>query len=57
MEKLVVFKVWVEVYVVVMNIKKEVELKLKRVIKNIDDDDDDYGIIDELLLDSLIILV
>lgn len=40
-----------------MNIKKEAESKPKRAIKNTDDDDDDYGTIDELPPDSLITLV
>lgn len=42
---------------VAMNIKKEAESKPKRTIKNTDDDDDDYGTIDELPPDSLITLV
>ncbi|CAH6779631.1 Heatr5b [Phodopus roborovskii] len=46
-----------QVYVVAMNIKKEAESKPKRVMKNPDDDDDDYGTIDELPPDSLITLV
>uniref|UniRef100_A0A9L0TMC6 HEAT repeat-containing protein 5B n=1 Tax=Equus caballus TaxID=9796 RepID=A0A9L0TMC6_HORSE len=46
-----------QVYVVAMNIKKEAESKPKRTIKNTDDDDDDYGTIDELPPDSLITLV
>uniref|UniRef100_A0A8I5QZJ9 HEAT repeat-containing protein 5B n=1 Tax=Papio anubis TaxID=9555 RepID=A0A8I5QZJ9_PAPAN len=57
MEKLAVLKAWAEVYVVAMNIKKEAESKPKRAIKNTDDDDDDYGTIDELPPDSLITLV
>ncbi|XP_058407411.1 HEAT repeat-containing protein 5B isoform X3 [Diceros bicornis minor] len=57
MEKLAVLKAWAEVYVVAMNIKKEAESKPKRTIKNTDDDDDDYGTIDELPPDSLITLV
>lgn len=57
MEKLAVLKAWAEVYVVAMNIKKEAESKPKRAIKNTDDDDDDYGAIDELPPDSLITLV
>ncbi|KAL2773812.1 HEAT repeat-containing protein 5B, partial [Daubentonia madagascariensis] len=57
MEKLAVLKAWAEVYVVAMNIKKEAESKPKRTIKNADDDDDDYGTIDELPPDSLITLV
>ncbi|ELW63958.1 HEAT repeat-containing protein 5B [Tupaia chinensis] len=40
-----------------MNIKKEAESKPKRAIKSTDDDDDDYGTIDELPPDSLITLV
>lgn len=42
---------------VAMNIKKEAESKPKRAIKNTDDDEDDYGTIDELPPDSLITLV
>lgn len=42
---------------VAMNIKKEAESKPKRAIKNTDDDDDDYGTVDELPPDSLITLV
>ncbi|KAF6103608.1 HEAT repeat containing 5B [Phyllostomus discolor] len=57
MEKLAVLKAWAEVYVVAMNIKKEAESKPKGAIKNTDDDDDDYGTIDELPPDSLITLV
>ncbi|XP_048209078.1 HEAT repeat-containing protein 5B [Perognathus longimembris pacificus] len=57
MEKLAVLKAWAEVYVVAMNIKKEAESKPKRAIKSTDDDDDDYGTIDELPPDSLITLV
>ncbi|XP_066234605.1 HEAT repeat-containing protein 5B isoform X1 [Saccopteryx leptura] len=57
MEKLAVLKAWAEVYVVAMNFKKEAESKPKRAIKNTDDDDDDYGTIDELPPDSLITLV
>ncbi|CAO2604293.1 HEAT repeat-containing protein 5B [Lemmus lemmus] len=57
MEKLAVLKAWAEVYVVAMNIKKEAESKPKKAIKNPDDDDDDYGTIDELPPDSLITLV
>ncbi|KAG8504802.1 HEAT repeat-containing protein 5B, partial [Galemys pyrenaicus] len=57
MEKLAVLKAWAEVYVVAMNIKKEAESKPKGTIKNTDDDDDDYGTIDELPPDSLITLV
>uniref|UniRef100_H0VKU8 HEAT repeat containing 5B n=1 Tax=Cavia porcellus TaxID=10141 RepID=H0VKU8_CAVPO len=57
MEKLAVLKAWAEVYVVAMNIKKEAESKPKRATKNTDDDDDDYGTIDELPPDSLITLV
>uniref|UniRef100_H0WIH3 HEAT repeat containing 5B n=1 Tax=Otolemur garnettii TaxID=30611 RepID=H0WIH3_OTOGA len=57
MEKLAVLKAWAEVYVVAMNIKKEAESKPKRTIKNTDDEDDDYGTIDELPPDSLITLV
>ncbi|KAB1267377.1 HEAT repeat-containing protein 5B [Camelus dromedarius] len=57
MEKLAVLKAWAEVYVVAMNIKKEAESKPKRAIKNTEDDDDDYGTIDELPPDSLITLV
>ncbi|XP_036118172.1 HEAT repeat-containing protein 5B isoform X3 [Molossus molossus] len=57
MEKLAVLKAWAEVYVVAMNIKKEAESKPKRAIKNTDDDDDDYGTLDELPPDSLITLV
>ncbi|XP_052042359.1 LOW QUALITY PROTEIN: HEAT repeat-containing protein 5B-like [Apodemus sylvaticus] len=57
MEKLAVLKAWAEVYVVAMNIKKEAESKPKRAMKNTDDDDDDYGAIDELPPDSLITLV
>uniref|UniRef100_A0A5F9CHJ4 HEAT repeat-containing protein 5B n=1 Tax=Oryctolagus cuniculus TaxID=9986 RepID=A0A5F9CHJ4_RABIT len=57
MEKLAVLKAWAEVYVVAMNIKKEAESKPKRTIKNTDDDEDDYGTIDELPPDSLITLV
>ncbi|XP_052602269.1 HEAT repeat-containing protein 5B isoform X2 [Peromyscus californicus insignis] len=57
MEKLAVLKAWAEVYVVAMNIKKEAESKPKRAIKNPDDDDDDYGTMDELPPDSLITLV
>ncbi|XP_052042360.1 LOW QUALITY PROTEIN: HEAT repeat-containing protein 5B-like [Apodemus sylvaticus] len=45
------------VYVVAMNIKKEAESKPKGAMKNTDDDDDDYGGIDELPPDSLITLV
>lgn len=40
-----------------MNIKKEAESKPKRAMKSTDDDDDDYGTIDELPPDSLITLV
>ncbi|KAF3826502.1 hypothetical protein GH733_009027 [Mirounga leonina] len=57
MEKLAVLKAWAEVYVVAMNIKKEAESKPKRAMKSTDDDDDDYGTIDELPPDSLITLV
>eukprot|EP00073_Rattus_norvegicus_P010816 NP_001177993.1 HEAT repeat-containing protein 5B [Rattus norvegicus] len=57
MEKLAVLKAWAEVYVVAMNIKKEAESKPKRAMKNTDDDDDDFGTIDELPPDSLITLV
>uniref|UniRef100_A0ABI7XLM0 HEAT repeat containing 5B n=1 Tax=Felis catus TaxID=9685 RepID=A0ABI7XLM0_FELCA len=57
MEKLAVLKAWAEVYVVAMNIKKEAESKPKRAIKSTDDDDDDFGTIDELPPDSLITLV
>ncbi|XP_012868974.1 PREDICTED: HEAT repeat-containing protein 5B [Dipodomys ordii] len=57
MEKLAVLKAWAEVYVVAMNIKKEAESKPKRAIKSTDDEDDDYGTIDELPPDSLITLV
>ncbi|XP_074065802.1 HEAT repeat-containing protein 5B isoform X1 [Macrotis lagotis] len=57
MEKLAVLKAWAEVYVVAMNIKKEAETKPKRAIKTTDDEDDDYGTIDELPPDSLITLV
>ncbi|XP_077885513.1 HEAT repeat-containing protein 5B isoform X3 [Ictidomys tridecemlineatus] len=57
MEKLAVLKAWAEVYVVAMNIKKEAESKPKRAMKNTDDDEDDYGTIDELPPDSLITLV
>ncbi|MEJ1287151.1 hypothetical protein NN561_018166 [Cricetulus griseus] len=46
-----------EVYVVAMNIKKEAESKPKRAMRTPDDDDDDYGTIDELPPDSLITLV
>lgn len=42
---------------VAMNIKKEAESKPKRAMKSTDDDDDDYGTIDELPPDSLITLV
>lgn len=57
MEKLAVLKAWAEVYVVAMNIKKEAESKPKKAMKNTDDDDDDFGTIDELPPDSLITLV
>ncbi|ERE68133.1 HEAT repeat-containing protein 5B isoform 1 [Cricetulus griseus] len=57
MEKLAVLKAWAEVYVVAMNIKKEAESKPKRAMRTPDDDDDDYGTIDELPPDSLITLV
>ncbi|XP_044515519.1 HEAT repeat-containing protein 5B [Gracilinanus agilis] len=57
MEKLAVLKAWAEVYVVAMNIKKEAETKPKRATKTTDDEDDDYGTIDELPPDSLITLV
>uniref|UniRef100_A0A8D0HG90 HEAT repeat containing 5B n=1 Tax=Sphenodon punctatus TaxID=8508 RepID=A0A8D0HG90_SPHPU len=57
MEKLSVLKAWAEVYVVAMKIKKEAETKPKRAVKNTDDDDDDYGTVDELPPDSLITLV
>ncbi|XP_029793816.1 HEAT repeat-containing protein 5B isoform X2 [Suricata suricatta] len=57
MEKLAVLKAWAEVYVVAMNIKKEAESKPKRPSKTADDDDDDFGTIDELPPDSLITLV
>lgn len=40
-----------------MNIKKEAESKPKKAIKNPDDEEDDYGTIDELPPDSLITLV
>uniref|UniRef100_A0A674IKS9 HEAT repeat-containing protein 5B n=1 Tax=Terrapene triunguis TaxID=2587831 RepID=A0A674IKS9_9SAUR len=57
MEKLAVLKAWAEVYVVAMKIKKEAETKPKRAIKNTDDDDEDFGTVDELPPDSLITLV
>lgn len=47
-----------KVYVVAMKIKKEAETKPKKPMKNGgDDEDDDYGTIDELPPDSLITLV
>ncbi|XP_004711222.2 HEAT repeat-containing protein 5B [Echinops telfairi] len=46
-----------QVYVVAMNIKKEAESKPKKAAKNTDEDEDDYGTIDELPPDSLITLV
>uniref|UniRef100_A0A8C4LGN7 HEAT repeat-containing protein 5B n=1 Tax=Equus asinus asinus TaxID=83772 RepID=A0A8C4LGN7_EQUAS len=51
MEKLAVLKAWAEVTTAYS------ESKPKRTIKNTDDDDDDYGTIDELPPDSLITLV
>uniref|UniRef100_A0A2K6JYV4 HEAT repeat-containing protein 5B n=1 Tax=Rhinopithecus bieti TaxID=61621 RepID=A0A2K6JYV4_RHIBE len=50
MEKLAVLKAWAEVMT-------KPRVKTKRAIKNTDDDDDDYGTIDELPPDSLITLV
>ncbi|XP_075002751.1 HEAT repeat-containing protein 5B isoform X4 [Calonectris borealis] len=57
MEKLAVLKAWAEVYVVAMKIKKEAETKPKRVLKSTEEDEDDFGSIDELPPDSLITLV
>ncbi|NWI30755.1 HTR5B protein, partial [Sula dactylatra] len=57
MEKLAVLKAWAEVYVVAMKIKKEAETKPKRVLKSTEEDEDDFGTIDELPPDSLITLV
>uniref|UniRef100_A0A8C0J3K9 HEAT repeat-containing protein 5B n=1 Tax=Chelonoidis abingdonii TaxID=106734 RepID=A0A8C0J3K9_CHEAB len=57
MEKLAVLKAWAEVYVVAMKIKKEAETKPKRAIKNTDDEEEDFGTVDELPPDSLITLV
>ncbi|XP_074719426.1 HEAT repeat-containing protein 5B isoform X2 [Strix uralensis] len=57
MEKLAVLKAWAEVYVVAMKIKKEAETKPKRVLKSTEEDEDDFGTVDELPPDSLITLV
>uniref|UniRef100_A0A8D2Q0J2 HEAT repeat-containing protein 5B n=1 Tax=Zosterops lateralis melanops TaxID=1220523 RepID=A0A8D2Q0J2_ZOSLA len=57
MEKLAVLKAWAEVYVVAMKIKKEAETKPKRVSKSTEEDEDDFGTVDELPPDSLITLV
>ncbi|XP_048340337.1 HEAT repeat-containing protein 5B isoform X2 [Sphaerodactylus townsendi] len=57
MEKLAVLKAWAEVYVVAMKIKKEAETKPKSMKNGGDDEDDDYGTVDELPPDSLITLV
>ncbi|KAM7171953.1 HEAT repeat-containing protein 5B isoform 2-T2 [Macrochelys suwanniensis] len=57
MEKLAVLKAWAEVYVIAMKIKKEAETKPKRALKNTDDDEEDFGTVDELPPDSLITLV
>uniref|UniRef100_A0A8C3V9X3 HEAT repeat-containing protein 5B n=1 Tax=Catharus ustulatus TaxID=91951 RepID=A0A8C3V9X3_CATUS len=57
MEKLAVLKAWAEVYVVAMKIKKEAETKPKRVLKSAEEDEDDFGTMDELPPDSLITLV
>lgn len=57
MEKLAVLKAWAEVYVVAMKIKKEAESKPKRVSKSTEEDEDDFGTVDELPPDSLITLV
>uniref|UniRef100_A0A8C0BQI7 HEAT repeat-containing protein 5B n=1 Tax=Buteo japonicus TaxID=224669 RepID=A0A8C0BQI7_9AVES len=57
MEKLAVLKAWAEVYVVAMKIKKEAETKPKHVLKSTEEDEDDFGTVDELPPDSLITLV
>ncbi|XP_054676101.1 HEAT repeat-containing protein 5B isoform X3 [Grus americana] len=57
MEKLAVLKAWAEVYIVAMKIKKEAETKPKRVLKSTEEDEDDFGTVDELPPDSLITLV
>uniref|UniRef100_A0A8C5TAC1 HEAT repeat-containing protein 5B n=1 Tax=Malurus cyaneus samueli TaxID=2593467 RepID=A0A8C5TAC1_9PASS len=57
MEKLAVLKAWAEVYVVAMKIKKEAETKPKCVSKSTEEDEDDFGTVDELPPDSLITLV
>ncbi|XP_019382460.1 PREDICTED: HEAT repeat-containing protein 5B isoform X3 [Gavialis gangeticus] len=46
-----------QVYVVAMKIKKEAETKPKRAIKNTNEDEEDFGAVDELPPDSLITLV
>ncbi|XP_059838165.1 HEAT repeat-containing protein 5B [Hypanus sabinus] len=56
MEKLAVLKAWAEVYIVAMETKKEAETKPVKPAK-IKEDDDDYGMVDELPPDSLITLV
>jgi len=40
-----------------MKIKKEAEAKPKRVLKSTEEDEDDFGTVDELPPDSLITLV
>lgn len=40
-----------------MKIKKEAETKPKRVLKSTEEDEDDFGTVDELPPDSLITLV
>ena len=40
-----------------MQIKKEAEAKPKRVLKSTEEDEDDFGTVDELPPDSLITLV
>uniref|UniRef100_A0A8C3CYU4 HEAT repeat-containing protein 5B n=1 Tax=Cairina moschata TaxID=8855 RepID=A0A8C3CYU4_CAIMO len=57
MEKLAVLKAWAEVYIVAMKIKKEAETKPKCVSKSTEEDEDDFGTVDELPPDSLITLV
>jgi len=42
---------------VAMKIKKEAEAKPKRVLKSTEEDEDDFGTVDELPPDSLITLV
>ncbi|XP_019356147.1 HEAT repeat-containing protein 5B isoform X3 [Alligator mississippiensis] len=46
-----------QVYVVAMKIKKEAETKPNRAIKNTNEDEEDFGAVDELPPDSLITLV